>query len=146
MLPYTYSPQSVSVSSQNGIWIVTAQQSSYTFTTEADANAFASIARESIAGAQEWYVGVKALLRQFETLLSEARRLSDVYTANRLEDLITATPTGTNVPGMGVPTARAVGIGPMMQDLTAWLDAAAVGVPATGIALPVRRTIIGKRD
>jgi len=146
MLPYTSSPQSVVVSQTNGIWVVVAGSQSYTFIDESTAQAFATRARESIAGAQEWYVGVKALLRQFETLLSEARRLSDVYTANRLEDLITATPTGTNVPGMGVPVARAVGIGAMMQDLNAWLDAAAVGVPATGIALPVRRTIIGKRD
>jgi len=144
MLPY--STQSVTVTSQNGIWIVTAQQSSYTFTTEADANAFAAIARESITAASEWYNGVRSLFRQLETLLAEAGRLELVYNSNELFELIMATPTGMFVPGMGVPVARAVGIGAMMQDLNAWLDAAAVGVPPTGLALPVRRTMIGKRD
>lgn len=146
MLPYTSSPQSVTVNQTNGIWVVTAGATSYTFIDETVANAFATRARESIVGAQEWYAGVLKLLRQWETLLAEAGRLSGVYQANELYDLMLATPTGTNVPGMGVPVARALGIGALMQDLNVWLDDTAQGDPPTGLTLSTRRTIIGKRD
>ena len=144
MLPYS-SPQSVSVSSQNGIWIVNAQSSSYTFVTETDANTFAGIARESITAAAEWYNGVKALFRQLETLLAEAGRLELVYNSNGLFDLTMATPTGTNVPGMNVPALRSLVVGSLMQNLSVFLDEAVV---VTGITsgLPTRRAAIGKRD
>ena len=145
MLPYPYNPQSVVVTSQNGIWIVTAQSSSYTFTTEADANAFASIARESITAASEWYSDVRSLFRQLETLLAEAGRLELVYNSNDLFNLTMATPANTNVPGMNVPALRSLVVGSLMQNLSSWLDETVV---VTGITsgLTSRRAAIGKRD
>ena len=145
MLPYTYSPQSVSVSQQNGVWIVTAQSSSYTFADEPTAQAFATLARESLSAAAEWYSGVRDLFRKLEQLMAEAARLEAIYNANNLYPLVVATPSGT-VPGMGVPALRCIAVGALMQDLNMWLDAVAVGNPAAGFALPVRRTVIGKRD
>jgi len=145
MLPYTSSPQSVSVTSQNGIWIVTAQSSSYTFTSEADANTFAAIARESISAASEWYNRVKALFRQLEGLLAEANSLALIYNSNELFALTTATPANTNVPGMNVPALRSLVVGSLMQNLSTWLDEYVV-VEGITTGLPTRRAAIGKRD
>ena len=145
MIPYFSTPNTITVEA-NVVTISSANaQSSYTFTDETTANAFAAIARESIVGAQEWYAGVKALFRQLETLLAEAGRLELVYNSNGLFDLTMATPTGTNVPGMNVPALRSLVVGSLMQNLSVFLDEAVV-VQGVTTGLPTRRAAIGKRD
>jgi hypothetical protein len=141
MLPFNHN-QIIFVSAN----VVTIGTNEYTFATDADANAFAAIARESITAASEWYSGVRDLFRDLEKLMGKAAQLEAIYNANNLYPLVVATPSGLNVPGMGVSALRSIAVGALMQDLNMWLDAVVVGNPAAGVALPVRRTVIGKRD
>jgi hypothetical protein len=126
--------------------VVTIGADTYTFADEATANNFVAIVRDRITAAAEWYAASRALLRQLETLLAEAGRLKMVYEDNDLYGLVTATPANTNVPGMNVSVLRSIAVGALMQDLEQFLSVAAVGNPASGLPLPIRRAVIGKRD
>jgi hypothetical protein len=122
----------------------------YTFATEAAAQAFAAAVALSAAAAAEWVVGARQVMRQFETLMTEASRLEVVYIDNQLFDLVTATlaaTAGDGVPGMGVSALRSVAIGALMQDLKAHLAEDVAGNPPTGMLTGItRRSVISKRD
>jgi hypothetical protein len=135
----------VTVAQTGDQWIVTVGPTTYPCVDEAAATAFATAAARSLA-AYDWYVGAKATLSQFETMLAEAGRLKMLYEDSKLYELVLATPAGATVPGMGVSVIRSIEVGSLMQDLFLFLSQATVGDPPAGLPMQTRRAVITSRD